>query len=323
MHVRKPACCARKPARAGRQLAICDGRSSGDTTRHGITSLPLLRVQPASAMRARRKSAQGDWIMRASILCVTAALIAGGCSHNKEEETTTEMLRQQPPAAEAETQGGSTAGTQGAPAEECPMAVTGTTLRTEDTSGGVALVFLTSGDVSELRQRVRHMADMHNRAQGGQQMNMQQQGARKGPPTNSMPGSGMYDTQGSGAPSGGSVESDKTSGGGSMAMQPGMQGTHGMMPSSTARAEDVDGGAQLILIATDPSQTDALRQSAREEAQDMAAGNCSMMMGGSGMQQNQGMQHEQMQQQEQMQQPSAPAPGGMPGMENDSNEGGY
>src|SRR5262249_25036459 len=124
------------------------------------------------------QSAQGDWIMRASTLCVTAALIAGGCSHNKEQETTTEMLRQQPPAGEGEPQGGPTPGPQGAPAEECPMAVTGTTPRTEDTSGGVALVFLTSGDVSELRQRVRHMADMHNRMQGGSQMNMQ--GSRKG-----------------------------------------------------------------------------------------------------------------------------------------------
>jgi len=260
--------------------------------------------------------------MRASVLCIGAALVAAGCSHSKNQETTEEVRQQQPPAAEAETQGGYT-GSVGANAtsgsgQDCPMQVTGTTLRTEDTSGGVALVFLTSGDVSELRTRVRRLADMHNQMQSGSRSNMQQ-GASSSTPSSSMPGTGNYDTQGSGAPGGGSMGEGSTYSGSTGMQQPSTQGGGGMMPSATARAEDIDGGAQLILIATDPSQTDTLRQNVRQEAQDMAAGNCSMMMQGSGsggMQQNQ-MQQKQMQQNQQQMNPPTMPPNGM------QNEGGY
>ncbi len=45
----------------------------------------------------------------------------------------------------------------------CPMQVAGTTVAATDVEGGVALGFTTSsGDVSELRRRVTHMAEMHN-----------------------------------------------------------------------------------------------------------------------------------------------------------------
>ena len=45
----------------------------------------------------------------------------------------------------------------------CPMRVPGTTVSVSDTEGGVAVVFKTTGEVTELSHRVRHMADMHNR----------------------------------------------------------------------------------------------------------------------------------------------------------------
>ena len=203
------------------------------------------------------------------------------------------------------------------------MQVSGTTLRTEDTSGGVALVFLTSGDVSELRTRVRHLADMHNRMQGGSRSNnMQQGGATNAPPSSSMPGTGMYDTQGSGAPGGGSMGTDKHLRRRFDGMQqPSTQGgAHGMMPSSTARAEDIDGGAQLILIATDPSQTDALRQSAREAS--AGHGRRQLLDDDAGRHQQGGMQQNQMQQ-KQMPQNQMPAEPAMPpnGMQNEP--GGY
>lgn len=48
-------------------------------------------------------------------------------------------------------------------AEKCPMKVPGTTVAAADAEGGVTLAFITStGDVAELRQRVRGMAEMHN-----------------------------------------------------------------------------------------------------------------------------------------------------------------
>src|SRR5436305_9057260 len=99
-----------------------------------------------------------EMIMRGSILGILGAVVAvAGCSHNK-ENTNTEELR---PGATAETQGGATTAEGGM----CPMQVSGTTVQAEDTSSGAALVFKTTGDVSELRNRVRHMADMHNRRQ--------------------------------------------------------------------------------------------------------------------------------------------------------------
>lgn len=48
-------------------------------------------------------------------------------------------------------------------AEKCPMKVPGTTVAAVDAEGGATLAFITStGDVAELRQRVRGMAEMHN-----------------------------------------------------------------------------------------------------------------------------------------------------------------
>src|SRR5688500_1574991 len=48
-------------------------------------------------------------------------------------------------------------------AEMCPMQVPGTTVTAADVEGGVALSFTTTGGVNDLRQRVRGMAEMHNR----------------------------------------------------------------------------------------------------------------------------------------------------------------
>ena len=45
----------------------------------------------------------------------------------------------------------------------CPMAVEGTSVTVEHVEGGAALVFTTTGDVADLRERVRGMAEMHAR----------------------------------------------------------------------------------------------------------------------------------------------------------------
>lgn len=44
----------------------------------------------------------------------------------------------------------------------CPVAVPGTSVTVEDTDTGAALVFVTTGDVAELRKRVAAMGSMHN-----------------------------------------------------------------------------------------------------------------------------------------------------------------
>ena len=53
----------------------------------------------------------------------------------------------------------------------CPMRVPGTTVAATDVEGGIGLAFTTNGgDVADLRQRVRRMADMHNDKRGGGMM---------------------------------------------------------------------------------------------------------------------------------------------------------
>ncbi len=50
----------------------------------------------------------------------------------------------------------------------CPMKVEGTTAVASEVEGGMGLSFTTTtGNVAELRQRVRRMAEMHNQP-GGQ-----------------------------------------------------------------------------------------------------------------------------------------------------------
>lgn len=44
----------------------------------------------------------------------------------------------------------------------CPMKVEGTNARAEQVEGGAAMAFTTTGDVAELRERVKKMANMHN-----------------------------------------------------------------------------------------------------------------------------------------------------------------
>ena len=44
----------------------------------------------------------------------------------------------------------------------CPMMVEGTTVELRDAEGGVALVFVTEGDVDDLRTRVDRMAETHH-----------------------------------------------------------------------------------------------------------------------------------------------------------------
>lgn len=96
------------------------------------------------------------------------------------------------------------------------MQVAGTRVTAQDTQDGVAVVFTTSGDVAQLRERVHEMAAMHE---------------------------------------------------------------HMMMRAvpSTARAEDIDGGARIVLVPKDAAQLTELRAHVHAHAEQMAAGHCPMM----------------------------------------------
>ena len=145
----------------------------------------------------------------------------------------------------------------------CPMQVRGTTVAATEVDGGIGLSFTTTtGDVAELRQRVRRIAEMHNQPGGHRMM---------GSHGTAAPGAGPEHRHG--APGAG----HEGGGRGGMMMGGGM-----MMPAATALAEDIDGGARLVLRPKDPAQLGALREHVRMKAQRMAAGECPMMSLGSG-----------------------------------------
>lgn len=122
----------------------------------------------------------------------------------------------------------------------CPMKVEGTTAFVSDTSDGVAISFTTStGDVAELRRRVHHMAEMHDRHHG-------------------MMGEG-------------------TMGGRNEAAPPGAPAPKNMMVPATATATDVEGGARIVLVPKDPARLAELRQHARDHVGRMSRGECPMM----------------------------------------------
>jgi hypothetical protein len=130
----------------------------------------------------------------------------------------------------------------------CPMRVEGTKVTASDVDGGIALAFATStGDVSELRQRVQHMADMHK---GSGEMRM-------------------------GGPTGGAAghQGMMMSGG----MMNGMMGDGMMMPAATATVEEVPGGSRIILRPKDPAKLEALREHAHKCSERMQSGQCPMM----------------------------------------------
>ncbi len=111
----------------------------------------------------------------------------------------------------------------GAMADMCPMEVLGTQVSVTDTQEGVAIAFMTSGDVVQLRQRVHGMAAMHDTM---------------------MSGGGMMGSGGMG--SGGIMGS----------------GHMKKMVDSTAHSEDIDAGARIVLTPKNPAQLAELRDHA-------------------------------------------------------------
>lgn len=125
----------------------------------------------------------------------------------------------------------------------CPMQLPGVRVATADTADGPAMVFTTTmANLEEVRQRVRYLAAVHNRGQGG-----------------------MMNARGGGP-------------GGGCTMMDGAHGAMGM-PSAQSRAEDVANGEQIVFVPTELADTDALRAHVRAHAAQMQSGQCCSMMG--------------------------------------------
>ncbi|MBS2028142.1 MAG: hypothetical protein JST54_09585 [Deltaproteobacteria bacterium] len=136
-------------------------------------------------------------------------------------------------------------------AEMCPMAVSGTTVQATDVAGGVALDFkTTTGDVADLRNRVRQMAEMHNHMHGQDGM-----------------------MGGSSAPAAGQGPGGQAKPMGDEKMAAEMK----VMHAATASVEDIEGGARLTLKPKDPAQLQSLQAHAKEHAARMNREGCPMM----------------------------------------------
>jgi hypothetical protein len=159
---------------------------------------------------------------------------------------------------------GSTAAEPSAPATSqpaadpsCPVAVPGTSVTVEDTATGAALVFVTTGDVADLRQRVSALAAMHNDMHG-----------KMGPLPTGEESSGH--DHGAHGGHGGHAAQGATGGGEHAGHAGGMISVH-----SRAEASDIDGGASLAFVAGG-ADVGKLQSELRMHAQHLSSGTCAM-----------------------------------------------
>ncbi|MFO7564138.1 MAG: hypothetical protein R6X02_15945 [Enhygromyxa sp.] len=134
--------------------------------------------------------------------------------------------------------------------QACPIMVEGTNVEVEETGDGVTMRFTTtaSDKVDDLRSRVEHMSRMYGEygKHGGKgKMMWHHMGHKR-------------------------AEGDRPRMG---------KGPSGMMPAATAKVENIQNGAQLVLTPTDSGQLSALREHARDHQQRMNAGECWWMEG--------------------------------------------
>jgi hypothetical protein len=156
-----------------------------------------------------------------------AVVILAGCAHAPSAESTSTSTLS---AKEIASAGSRTA--------MCPMSVPGTHVSAGDAVNGETLTFTTTGQVAELRSRVREMAEMHNRHHADS-------GAREGMLADGITGAGH-------AVSGAT------------------------MPPSWATVMDVEGGASMVLAPSAPADLEQLRSAALMRAQRMEQDGCGM-----------------------------------------------
>jgi hypothetical protein len=133
----------------------------------------------------------------------------------------------------------------------CPMAGQDVQTEVSDVDNGVALTFTTkTGDVDELRQRVRRMAEMYAARSSRREMHWQAMGRGGMGPGGGGPGRMMG------------------------AENKGAMGRRGPMPAADTKVEEVEGGARIVLTPKDSSQLKALREHAHWHQQRMQSGEC-------------------------------------------------
>jgi hypothetical protein len=144
----------------------------------------------------------------------------------------------------------------------CPVAVAGTSVTVEDAPNGAALVFVTTGDIADVRRRAAALAQMHNDhhgAMGPLPDGTDAGGAHGGHDAHA--GHAGHDKSGHAGHHGGGAHAGHAGG---------MIGVH-----SKATASDVEGGAKVTFVANG-DEIAKLQGELRMHAQHLAAGTCAM-----------------------------------------------
>ena len=201
-------------------------------------------------------------MQRLNYLAMSALVIAGCASSQASREAAT--------PESAATSGTQTEWMRGDMEGMCrSMQVEGTAVSAEEVEGGVALTFTTSNDVVELRRRVANMAKMHG--QHGMEMHGEH-------------GMEMHEPAGAGdGPADGGQRSDASQhqsgrmASGMKMPESGMMASGMMMPATTARSEEVEGGARIVLTTQDAADLEKLREHAGQMTERMSSGECLTM----------------------------------------------
>ena len=196
--------------------------------------------------------------MRSSLLVVMMVL-AVGCGSEEPSTETAETSSGQRATSGGESEMASPDST----AANCPMYVEGTSVQAENVEGGAALTFVTTGDVAALRERVRNMASAHESHAMHEAQEFDMGGTTRPGETDEAAAAKIGDAEDA---------DDGVSAGG---MPQGSTAGYGEVDADT-RVEDIEGGARLFLIATNPSDVEDLRIEIEHHAQRMAAGECEM-----------------------------------------------
>jgi hypothetical protein len=177
----------------------------------------------------------------------------------------------------------------------CPVEVPGTSVSVEDAGGGVALVFVTTGDVADVRRRAGEMARMHNdhhSKMGPLPAGAEVAGA-DGHDHGAMAAGGAHDHHASGPAekagshaghaAGASADGEGHAGhdkAGPGAGHSGHEGHAGGMIGVHARAtvEEAPDGARVVFLAA-PADVAKLREELAMHARHLASGTCSMSAG--------------------------------------------
>jgi hypothetical protein len=150
------------------------------------------------------------------------------------------------------------------------VAIAGTSVSVEDASNGAALVFVTTGDVAEVRRRVADMATKHNEHHSAMGQLPDGNGTGDEHAGHEMNGHTGHGTGGHAGHDMGAHAGHDTSSATHAGHSGGMISVH-----SKALASEVEGGAKITFVATS-ADTAKLQSELRMHAQHFAAGTCEM-----------------------------------------------